>query len=443
MTHNSQPQTSAGLDTVPFRLSQETPLFFLHIPKTAGTSFTTIFDQYFHPDEMCPHYEWWELFAHPLDELAQYRYIAGHFGYNVTMLLPQMPTVFTFLRDPIERVLSHLNYLKNATEDDYWAARINDRDNFRKFIMAENPRPMVNNMQTRFIAGPQTPVKAAKRLDPQPPDDVMADIKARVAQHPPQEQGTGEEMLALAKERLRECAFVGLTERFNESMHLLAYTLGWQPITQQTRRRKASNRLQWDDLDADLQERLLDLNALDIALYEYAQELFDERYAAMQQALLTQHYQQQFRQHFTPTDTADVSLAHVLPGSGWHAAETSPVHGIYRWMGPDPVAYVDVPLQRDKPLQLRVTVVDTASMEILQSLRAFVDDEPVALTGQSLPDDAALYTGVIPAQPNADGRSRITLRVSETVPENPEADAPTRRIGLAISRIQIMPHDAS
>ena len=51
------------------------------------------------------------------------------------------------------------------------------------------------------------------------------------------------DILALAKQRLGEFAVVGLTERFQETLYLLAYTFGWPPVVNPTRQNMATHRL--------------------------------------------------------------------------------------------------------------------------------------------------------------------------------------------------------
>src|SRR5262249_40021848 len=98
---------------------------------------------------------------------------------------------------------------------------------------------------------------------------------------PPYNPEELDSVLAVAKHRLDRFAFVGLTERFRESVALLAYTFGWRPVAEVPVRNVTEKRIRRDQLTGETATRIQELNALDFALYAYAQELFDERYRAM------------------------------------------------------------------------------------------------------------------------------------------------------------------
>lgn len=87
----------------------EGALFFLHIPKTAGTSVSEALRQGFHPDEICPEYEEHHLIRADTQALrARYRYFAAHAGFDVAERLGEY--IVTVLRDPEARIISLYNY---------------------------------------------------------------------------------------------------------------------------------------------------------------------------------------------------------------------------------------------------------------------------------------------------------------------------------------------
>ena len=91
-----------------------------------------------------------------------------------------------------------------------------------------------------------------------------------------------DELLAKAKQRLASFEFVGITDRFADSMRLLLATFGWttamdvphlnalpdSTITEQT-------------LSPDTIEKIQEYTYLDTALYHFALELFEKRYALL------------------------------------------------------------------------------------------------------------------------------------------------------------------
>ena len=50
----------------------------------------------------------------PLEQRARFRLVMGHFQYGIHEFLPQEYTYVTIVRDPVERVISHYNYLRQT-----------------------------------------------------------------------------------------------------------------------------------------------------------------------------------------------------------------------------------------------------------------------------------------------------------------------------------------
>jgi hypothetical protein len=90
------------------RRARERKLVFLHIPRTGGTTMREQISRAFAPAEICPH-----RLGLPrdcsMDELAAYRFFAGHFSPDDIDRIPGEKCVFTVLRDPLERLLSLRN----------------------------------------------------------------------------------------------------------------------------------------------------------------------------------------------------------------------------------------------------------------------------------------------------------------------------------------------
>jgi len=104
------------------------PLVFVHLPKTAGTSFRMSLERVFGVDKICMDYgveyegsspcvlgwfesrdlyEFYEAFMR-----AKYRILAGHFAANKYINLFSAQSTVTFLREPVKRVLSEYSHFK-------------------------------------------------------------------------------------------------------------------------------------------------------------------------------------------------------------------------------------------------------------------------------------------------------------------------------------------
>jgi len=106
------------------RGSSEQPLvFFVHIPKTAGTSLRLMLDACFLEREVFPNMkdirsnsglypDLNEIFSIKLDRLNKLKLINGHYPMLVADHWLMEINLVTFFRRPAERVISHLKHLK-------------------------------------------------------------------------------------------------------------------------------------------------------------------------------------------------------------------------------------------------------------------------------------------------------------------------------------------
>jgi hypothetical protein len=181
--------------------------------------------------------------------------VRGHFPLGIREYLPNLTKrkelrCFTFLREPIDRTLSHYYAIRDRREGEEEAGRYAES--------ALPPDPTLgdtlaagyvqDNLHTRMLCG-----------DPEPFGEVT------------------EEMLEAAKRNLREgLVFFGLTERFDESLVLAKRRLGLRGIAYRSSGRVNSARPRGNQIPADLRRTAERCNRYDIDLYRYAKELFEE-----------------------------------------------------------------------------------------------------------------------------------------------------------------------
>ena len=90
------------------------PLIFLHIPKTAGTTVHHVLHNEYRGLKFFTsgNYKQIEKFEKLSDEeKKKIRLLKGHFPFGVHEIYPEPITYFTFFRDPIKRSISGFNYL--------------------------------------------------------------------------------------------------------------------------------------------------------------------------------------------------------------------------------------------------------------------------------------------------------------------------------------------
>jgi len=86
-------------------------LYFHHIGKTGGISFAEMLASTIGKDRTYPN---WGVSSDLLRDKSQYVLFAGHFPFDVAVLLPQPVTVVTTVREPLEHILSIYNHLRRS-----------------------------------------------------------------------------------------------------------------------------------------------------------------------------------------------------------------------------------------------------------------------------------------------------------------------------------------
>jgi hypothetical protein len=396
-------------------------LLFLHIPKTAGTSVKRFLYHQL-PAQAClldpPHPE--ALVAADLD---RYRLVAGHLDFDFAGRFGRRPFVLTCLRHPIERALSAYYYQRTprlAIEIETIAPQIGEAaahriiDDLRcvnrygtlsAFLRAEPDvaRRTMGNAQTEQLAGAEAAAAHAAQPD---------------------------RLVAVACEHLRACDSVLLAERLPETFALIDDGWGERartglPTDNATPRRPALREHTAGELDA-----LARLTALDLTLYRLAVELIE---------LGGPRGGAQAPFPAAPPGPADFRFDQPIPGRGWHSREFS---GGTWFCWTDREAALNLDLASAGDHELRCEVTHAASPAAWADLTVSVNGHPVELTARA-PAPPGEITARIPGNwlGSPPGPSCIVFRVTGTVrPSDRDSGNPdSRRLGVALSRIQLVP----
>lgn len=232
--------------------SKEKTVIFVHIPKTGGTTFDKLIKRQYESKSLF-------LFTKVEESLARFRqlnedekreikFIQGHMRYGLHKEFPQPCTYMTILREPIERVIS-LYYYVLRTPENPAHDQVKSKNMSLKEYVSSGIASLVNNNQTRFLCTTES-VGSYGQCSP--------------------------EMLESAQKNLRDnFAAVGLTERYNETLILLKRTFNWKnPYYVKVNVTK--NRPLKEDVDKDTIKLIEKYNELDIELYKYGEERFEE-----------------------------------------------------------------------------------------------------------------------------------------------------------------------
>lgn len=246
-------------------------IFFIHLAKTGGATIESMLRETYGDENVCPFIYDNEFLEHD-DAHLSYRVFVGHNPYFVSQVLPKPVFIFTFLRKPVDRVISAYNHLRRDTAHQFHELLGASGDFVKDFV--ENPHlPLARNAQTRFL-GADADFAAAMRAVQRGDTDAAEIYKQIIAARHAKPMA---EAFETACGRLARMNFVGITERFDESIRILFSLLGSSygsaiPVLNQA---PDQNRLDLKDLSAEQLQATADANSYDARLYEVAQRRLD------------------------------------------------------------------------------------------------------------------------------------------------------------------------
>ena len=256
----------------------EHALLFLHIHKTAGTTLNRIIESEYNPFLVYTiegkGIEWSINHFKRLPERrrAALRVVKGHMSFGLHEFLPSPSTYITFLRDPIERCISSYSYSKGNRFNPFYR-RINQENlDLAQFLAIA---PWNNNLQCKAVAGidrrEYRPISLFREMT----------CSAAKAPDPSVDVWSNQETLRRAQDNLRQYfGFVGLTERFAESLVLLKHLFGWK-LSSYSSFRKSRDRPKRETFDPALLAVVEERNQFDRALYEFGKAMFDDLVAQL------------------------------------------------------------------------------------------------------------------------------------------------------------------
>ena len=351
-------------------------LYFLHIPRTAGTVIRYWLWEFFSVDDFCDVHYYSDFALLDPDKAARHGFYSGHFGYRGIERMPTGTKVVTVLRDADDHMRSLKSYSLNKTLHhlaptgydsffaeaaalagiDYEVARDNRDSNFQT-------RNLVDHYSWETVA----PMTAAD--------------------------------LAQATRNLAGMAAIGLTDRLAETALLFCFALGWPPsaIVDNS---NASDRhaAQADPQFQSFLTRLAGKNKLDEALVAFARENFDMRLNAMRTALglpadldLTsaagrRSAEDALRQRFLRSEPETDLVSHgawqvqdALFFEGFASRTYWPERGSYaRWAKPEADAVIYLPLAKvGRKLVIEVELNVGAEEHIRPSLQLSINGLPL------------------------------------------------------------------
>ena len=147
--------------------ADDRPIYFLHIPKTAGSSVSLWLAQRVRGSAMCQAKIWDQLVQCDEAGLAECRIFAGHYGIELDRYLGVALRTMTVFRDPLQRTFSHYLHVRRDTNHP-WHPRVSPQS-FEVFLRDSQNWPMVENFQARYLVRSGLDMRRfTRRLDTSP-----------------------------------------------------------------------------------------------------------------------------------------------------------------------------------------------------------------------------------------------------------------------------------
>jgi hypothetical protein len=395
----------------PNKAIENRPLFFIHIPKAAGTTFIGILDTRFAIDDICPiHWPYEKLIREiPNEKLDQYKFIRGHFPFGLVERLSQKPICITLLREPVVRFISEFEQLQKEPLHHLHAEL--KALSLEETLKHPHLVTYLANKATRYLGG--EPVSAP--LWEQKPN------------------------LNLAMERLQQLDFLGIVENFAESLLMFCQTFNFPTIGAYDTKNVSPERSKRKEIQKQVIDRLVELNREDIALYDYGLKLFNERLNIFSKDSGNELAETSM------TDKVQFDFRLVPPGIGWYVGELHPIHGYVRWSGPGTVSSLRFDLKKGVDFKVRFKIVNAAAADILASLSIRVNEIPITLVRLSEVDpNQYIFEGIIPGSviEQSKGSTQIDFVVNRTVypSETDPLNVDQRALSICYNWLEIIPH---
>jgi hypothetical protein len=376
----------------PARSQEPAPtIYFLHVPKCAGTTTRMLLSNRFEASEVLGAFDPSFYYARQLPDHPEiqlpYTFAGGHFGWDLPTLVPgRRWRVVTLLREPLERLLSLFDYMRQGD-------RLEAELDFTDWI--EHGMFVRDLMQAHFVPGTcQMDARGIKA------------VSEALRLHFPD-----------AVTHLRSCEIVGLQERLEDTLNLFCAATSSLPPPRIPKVNVTLHRTRRAEIEARTLRLLETHLPSECELYAAGKALFDQQVSRLRQqlseeagqeldtsgmrnALRRRYFARRSREimeqgfhreiHWSPADPFEGDNLHDRER---HAGQT------LRWTGPsqETIGYIPIDPTHRMGIELRLHPATPAAHA--QGARLFVNAREVPLCCKATDSGYALTGLFDPEQP--------------------------------------------
>lgn len=254
-------------------MTQKSPLFFFHIPKTAGSTMQSILSSHYEAAQTAAAFTWTTLLGIDKDALSKKVLFQGHFYGPLENVAAVQCNTFTILRDPIERALSHYGHVCRD-ENHYLHGHAVALGTLEAYLDDPIARMTVSNFQSRMLA---------LDFDIETYYNELSELERAqwcLERHiETTDFGLTEAQIhSSAKKKLDQFFLIGITEQFPQTLALLCNKMEWKYPQREAKENTNPERLRQSDIHPNTLQKLQQLNAVDLAIYSAAKTSFQEHW---------------------------------------------------------------------------------------------------------------------------------------------------------------------
>lgn len=351
-------------------------VFFVHVPKTGGTSLRALLEQYHPLERIAPTGVIGRASAAQgvkrsgivrTPDIDAYSCFYAHTNF-VEFLRDGFERV-TVLRDPLKRIRSLLNHWQSWTKQDIYRGPGSDAVKDLKYSAREKTLE-------EFLSIEASPIIRNFH-------NGMA--KTLVSNFPAREHVRlrGGALLDKAMDNLEHrIAWVGITERFDESLVVLSDRLGY-PVPRATQRLNVRRREGYKDSGPE-DPAITRAIEFDRLVYQRGGEILDAALAALQErhgaelaegrtltACVDDAVARRYVELSEPARQSTVrgTMDGALRGIGWHEREGLGTPRVYRWTGPGTEATIECLIRPADGYRVELGVVSVLGRSVLEGTR--------------------------------------------------------------------------